>query len=113
MKRLLFVFVLLTAVLCGCAALYRFPEGAVIGGVDVAGLNLEAAAAKLEALPEAYTLTVTLDGETTVLTGADLSMTCHLPEDLRSAIGTKAEDIYDITLPSDILTRLRGVDTSR
>ena len=113
MKRLLFVFVLLTAVLCGCAALYRFPEGAVIGGVDVAGLDLEAAAEKLEALPEAYTLTVTLDGETTVLTGADLSMTCHLPEDLRSAIGTKAEDIYDITLPSDILTRLHGVDTSR
>ena len=66
----------------------------------MAGLNLEAAAAKLEALPEAYTLTVTLDGETTVLTGADLSMTCHLPEDLRSAIGTKAEDIYDINQAS-------------
>lgn len=113
MKRLIFLFAALTVILCGCTALYRFPEGAVIGGVDVAGLNLEAAAEKLEALPEAYTLTVTLDGETTVLTGADLFMTCHLPEDLRSAIGTKAEDIYEITLPPDILSRLRGVDISR
>ena len=113
MKRLIFLFAALTVILCGCTALYRFPEGAVIGGVDVAGLNLEAAAEKLEALPEAYTLTVTLDGETTVLTGADLFMTCHLPEDLCSAIGTKAEDIYEITLPPDILSRLRGVDISR
>ena len=113
MKRFIFLFAALTVILCGCTALYRFPEGAVIGGVDVAGLNLEAAAEKLEALPEAYTLTVTLDGETTVLTGADLFMTCHLPENLRSAIGTKAEDIYEITLPPDILSRLRGVDISR
>lgn len=113
MKRLVFLLAALAAILCGCAARYRFPEGAVIGGVDVAGLNLEAAAEKLEAVPEEYTLTVTLDGETTVLTGADLSMTCRLPEDLRAAVGTKAEDLYDITLPSDILGRLHGVDTSR
>ena len=49
MKRLMFLFAALTVILCGCTALYRFPEGAVIGGVDVAGLNLEAAAEKLEA----------------------------------------------------------------
>ncbi len=115
MKKLLWIPLVL-ALLCGCSRepqVFTFPEDTRIAGVDVSGDTVEEADAALAAWPETYRLRVLMDGVETFLTAEDLDLAYHAPTDWETAPDLPLSDVYTVTLPDDILSRLNGLDYSR